>query len=722
MRDYRFIRDAGIFDGLAGENEETEMNWRQGDSSDRLFTVRVTDNFFSLLGIPVAMGRPIEPGESDVVVMTHRFWQRRMNADPNIIGRQMVLDGRPCIVAGVLPADHRTVTGFGFSPDLYVPVSDEKTDVTFYARLPQGMTRQVAHSRLVAACEELDRAYPHGNPRWASAVAIYAISGVDRLNGEELMPIAAFFGMLMIVVGLVLLIACANVASLLLARATVRSQELAIRLSIGASRGRIIRQLMGESLLLALCGTCAGVALNIALTSLPSHARLPMPIPIQLLIRPDWRLLTYSVGVVLVCTLATGLMPAIKATRAGINAALKQDERQAGRSRWTLRDALVIGQLAVSIIWLCAGYIFVRNLVRASTMSPGFDIRHTIWAYMRLVPGAYSKPEKTRVLVDRALDGLRALPGVEAAAVARSVPLNRHSTTGTGLRSDLSPDTVFVTFNDNYVSPDYFKSLQIPIVQGREFVASDQVGSPPIAILNENIGERIFGRVNPVGHTIRFGDRPPITIVGVARNSKYFTLGEEGALAYYEPYWQLQRPETDLHFLIRAYGDTDALVPVINEVLGQLDSTAALETKPMGKALSFALLPSRVGAAILGSMGLLGLVLAAIGLYGVLVYTVSRRIREIGLRIALGASPGDILGMVLRQSFGLVALGTAIGITLAVFAVQPLAAFLTPEVRPTDPTNFVVVAGVLGLVALVATVSPAMRAFRIAPSVALRHE
>src|SRR5262249_21407467 len=202
----------------------------------------------------------------------------------------------------------------------------------------------------------------------------------------------------------------------------------------------------------------------------------------------------------------------------------------------------------------------------------------------------------------------------------------------------------------------------------------------------------------------------------------YFTLGEENALAYYEPYWQLQRPETDLHLLIRASGSPDELVPVINEVLGQLDSTAALETKPMGNALSFALLPSRVGAAILGSMGLLGLALAAIGLSGVLVYTVSRRIREIGLRIALGASPGDVLGMVLRQSFGLVALGTAIGITLAVFAVRPLAAFLTPEVRPTDPTNFVLVAAVLGLVALVAAVSPAIRALRIAPSVALRHE
>jgi predicted permease len=722
MRDYRFIRDAGIFDGLAGENEETEVNWRQGDATDRLFTVRVTDNFFSVVGIPVAMGRPIEPGESDVVVLTHGFWQRRMGGDPNIIGRGMVLDGRQYVVTGVLPADHRTVTGFGFSPDLYLPVSDDKAIVTFYARLPGGMTRQIAYDRLVAACEELDRAYPHGNPRWANAVKVSAIYGLDRLKDDELMPIAAFFGLLIVVVGLVLLIACANVASLLLARSSGRRQELAIRLSIGAGRGRIIRQLSAESLLLALCGTTAGLGMNLTLGWLLSHVRFPLPIPLQLLIQPDWRLLAYSVGVVLVCTLATGLMPAIKGTRTGINAALKQDARQVGRARWTLRDALVVGQLAVSVVLLCTGFIFVRNLLRASTMTPGFDIDHTIWAYMRLVPEAYSKPDKTHTLAEAALDGLRALPGVEAAAIARNVPLNRHSTTGTGLRADVSPDQVFVMFNDNYVGPDYFKSMRIPIVRGREFVASDRAGSPPVAILNENMAERIFGRVNPVGHTIQFEEGPPVMIAGVAANSKYFTLGEENALGYYGPYAQLRRTETDLHFMIRAAGSPDGLVPTINRVLGQLDSTAAIETKPMRRALTFALLPSRVGAAILGSTGLLGLALAAIGLYGVLVYTVSRRIREIGLRVALGASPGNIVGLVLRQSLALVALGAGIGIALAVFAVRPLAAFLIPEVHTTDSTNFIVVAAVLVLVAIVATISPALRALSVDPGIALRHE
>src|SRR5262249_42331611 len=219
MREYRFVRDAKIFEGLAGENEETQVNWREGDISERLYTVRVTDNFFDVVGIPVAMGRPIEPGDTDVVVLTRGFWQRRLGGDASVIGRKMVLDGRPYTVVGVLPGDHRTVTGFGFSPDLYLSLQGDQTNVTFYARLPGGIQRQTAYGRLVATCEELDRLYPHGADRWAYGVKISAISGIDRLSSYEFMPVAAFFVMLMAVVWLVLLIACANVASLLLARA-----------------------------------------------------------------------------------------------------------------------------------------------------------------------------------------------------------------------------------------------------------------------------------------------------------------------------------------------------------------------------------------------------------------------------------------------------------------------------------------------------------------------
>jgi len=724
VREYEFLRDAHTFPGLAGENEEMETNWRDSDNTYRLSVVRVTDNFFDVTGIPVALGRPIQPGDSDRVVLTYGFWQRRLGGAPDVIGRKLLLDGRIDTVSAVLPRDHRTVTGFGFSPDLYAPVTDPKTYVTLYARLEPGTTRLAALSRLKPACQELDRAYPDGNHKWANNLHVSAVSGIERIDTEhELMrPVAGFFAVLMVVVGLVLLIACANVASLLLARASSRSHELAVRLSIGAGRGRIVRQLLAESLLLSACGTGAGLAINIGLTTLLSRIQLPLPIPIQFLIQPDWRLLAYAAAVALVCSLAASLAPAVKGTGVGISAMLKHGEHQLGRHVWTLRNVLVVGQLAASIVLLCAGFLFLRNLVNASAMSPGFDIEHTVWAYMRLVPESYRDPAKTRGLVDAAVERLRSLPGVETAAIARVVPLNNNMRRGTEVSTDLNSHGLHVEFHINYVGPGYFQAMQIPIVTGREFLPADRKGAPRVAILNQNLARRVFGAVDPARHFVRFGQGETILVAGVAKNSKYFSLGEENALAYYEPYDQSPGPVADLHFLVRATGRPEPLIPGINTSLGQLDPTASLEIKPMSKALVFAMLPSRVGAAILGSMGMLGLLLASVGLYGVLLYSVSRRIREIGLRVALGATPAGILRLVLRQSAVLSAAGIGIGMALAVFAVRPLARFLSPEVRPADLMNFVVVGAVLAAVALAATLSPAVRALRVDPVEALRHE
>jgi predicted permease len=719
LREYRFVRDSGIFNGIAGENEESEVNWRHGDAIDRLFVVRVTDNFFDVTGMPVALGRPLQTHDLHSVVLTYGFWQRRLGGDPNIVGRPMVLDGQPYTVAGVLPQGHRTVTGYGFAPDLYVPLSSENAIVALYARMPPGMTVPIAYQRLQATCEELDRVYPAGNFKWARDLQARPMGGVSRMTGSEFMTMAAFFAMLMVVVGLVLLIACANVASLLLARASSRAHELAIRLSIGAGRGRIIRQLLAESLLLAVCGTVAGLALNVGLTALLSRYPLPLPVPIQFTIRPDWRLLSYAAAIALATSLACGLAPAIKGTRAGLNLALKRGEHQTGRGRWTLRNALVVGQLAVSIVLLSAGFLFMRNLMQATSMSPGFDSAHTLWVYMRLAPEGYPVPEKIHALVENALQRLRNVPGVESAAIARVVPLNGNMHLSTRLFPDTGRQPVSVSFHDNYVSDGYFRTMGIPIVAGREFLPSDR----RVAILNENLARRLFGNINPIGHTFRWAEGgAPVTVAGVAGNSKYFTLGEDNALAYYAPYIEMRDQLVNLNFLVRAEARPEPLMPGADAVLGELDPTAALETKPMAKALSFAMLPSRAGAAMLGSMGLLGLALASIGLYGVLLYAVSRRIREIGLRVALGAGPGSILRLVFEQSFGLVAAGLVIGTAVAIFAVRPLAMFLVPGVRPGDAWNFAAVAGVLCLVALAATASPALRALRVDPMVALREE
>jgi predicted permease len=540
------------------------------------------------------------------------------------------------------------------------------------------------------------------------------------LKSLNVIPFTAFFGVLMVVVGLVLLIACANVASLLLARASSRRQELGIRLAIGAGRGRLVRQLLAESLLLAVLGTLSGLLLNFWLTSLISRVQLPLPLPFQLHIAPDWRLLAYSAAVAMASALFCGLFPALKATRADLNAALKRQELQSSRRLWNMRNALVAGQLAISTLLLAAGLLFLENLSRSTSMNPGFDVDHTMWASMRLVPAKYPTSEKTQALVNAALDALRALPGVEASSIAHVVPLNDQQTNGTSLRVD-GGEPVPVQYKSNNVGPDYFRVMSIPILDGRQFSATDRAGSPEVAIINENFARLLFGNASPVGHSIQYPQGESVSIVGVARNSKYFTLGEENALAMYTPF--AQGPGTEsLNFMIRATEFPPGLVKAVNRTLGGLDQSAAIETKPMRSALVLALLPSRAGAAILGSIGVLGLVLASIGLYGVLAYTISRRIREIGLRVALGASPRNVLWVVLRDSFLLVAVGITIGLGIAMVATQPLAMFLVPGLSPTDPLTFLAVIALLAAVALAATVGPALRALRVDPMVALRYE
>ena len=721
MPKYRFLRDARLFDGLAGSFAGAESTWRFGDDTYDLHVMRVTDNFFKVVGIPVAMGRPIEPKDSDVVVLSYRFWHNRLAARADVLGTVLVIDGRPHTVIGILPRNHRTVMGFGFSPDMYLPVSREGEMVALIARLPEGISQRAAYGRLVSACKELDKVYPQGaGDSWTNRVQVIPVAGVDRLKSLDIAPFAAFFGMLMIVVGLVLLIACANVSSLLLARATTRPQEIAIRMAIGAGRSRVVRQLLAESLLLATLGASAGLLINIWLSGVMNRVQLPVPLPVQLLIQPDWRLLLYSVAMVMVSALVAGLMPALKATRGAASAAMKLEERQVG-SRWSLRNALVVGQLAVSVVLLTTGFLFVRNMTKSLTMSPGFDADHIVYGFVRLVPERYTSEKQMRVYVAGALNELRSLPGVESASAARTVPFNDQTTRGGEVRTDVDNGNIGAEFNYNVVTPDYFKTMGIPILQGREFLPSDGHGAPQVAIINENSARHLFGYRNPVGHTIRWADSS-LTIVGLAKNSKYFSLGEENAGAMYVPYLQADQAIEDVHFLIRTHQPPRGMVRGVKTALGRLDSSSAVEVKPMRDAMGLAFLPSQVGAALLGSMGLLGLGLASIGLFGVMSYSVARRTREIGLRVALGADRGAVLRMVARESFALLAVGLAIGLGIAAFATRPLAMFLVAELSTSDPATFLTVAGVLAAVACAATLGPVVRALRVDAMTALRYE
>ena len=699
------------------------MNWRDGDRTNRFYAGTVTDDFLSTVDIPFLLGRGIAPGETNTAVLSSGL-ARYVRRGPGNPRPQAYPGGRFYTVAGVLPADHRSVVGYGIAPDIYIPVTNPEELVQLYARLPEGVTRAMARTRLLSLFAQLDRIHPKEGWQRTRQMRITGVTGLDLLR--QMLPgaVVAFFVMLLIVSGLVTLIACTNVASLLLARASSRSQELAIRLSLGASRRRIVRHVLAESLLLAVLGAAAGLAIDIACAKGINSVALPLPIPFHPVVSPDGRLLWYSLGIVLVSALVCGWLPALKAVRKDVSRALKQEERQTARA-WNLRSVLVAGQLAVSIVLLTTGFLFVHNLLRATSMDPGFDVRHTIWAYMRLVPDQYNDPSQAKqtAVVSSALERLRALPGVDSAAIARRVPLNDNCVIGAHLRTDLSSTPIGVEYECNSVGPDYFRTIGIPILRGREFTSADRKGSPAVAIVNETFARAVFGKTDPVGHTIAtdFVNEKPKLIVGVAKDSRYFTLGERQRLAVYEPYFAGAEP-INLHFLVRVAGSPAGWVKPVTDALSSLDSTAVIETKPMSRALGLALLPSQAGAVMLGTMGILGLMLAAIGLYGVLLFSVSRRTREIGLRVALGATPCDVLRIVGGQSLALVGSGMLTGLALAFLVMQPLATFLVPGMRALDPMSVLAVMGALGATALLASLAPAVRALRIDPMAALRYE
>ena len=720
---WRFLQDARTFPAIAGIDEWAEANWRNGENTYHLWEARVTPNFFSDLGVPFFMGRPIDEHTPDAAVISYPMWQGKFAGEAGILGRQLVLDGELYKIVGVLPADHKSLFGLGLSPDVYVTAARPADSVMLYARLPKGMSKQAAVAHLRSAAKRMDGVLPRSHEdSWAANVEASGVTGIERLKSLIFLPIAGFFAVLMVVVGLLLLIACANVASLLLARASARQQEMGIRTALGASRFRIALHLFAESFLLAVLGAAAGLLLDVTLTRLVNGISLPLPIPVHLHIQPDFRLLLYMIGVAIVTTVAAGLAPALAGSRVHIAGTLNREERQVGRSFWSLRSVLVASQLAVSTLLLVTGILFLRNLVKAGSMSPGFDLEHTVWSYMRLAPERYTSPARVRTLSDAAIESLAAIPGVDSAALASVIPLNGNTVQGTPIRVDGAAQGAPVRFKFNRVGPGYFHIMGIPLLAGREFRTTERGVSPTIAILNQAMARRLFGDRNPVGHTIWIADPKPVTIVGVAKNSKYFTLGEHDECALYESSLESDDAVVNLNILIRTTGDPAASIEDIDRVLGRLDRTASIETKPMKKALGLALLPSYAGAAITGSIGFLGALLAATGLYGLVLFTTGRRTREIGLRLALGATPRDVIRMVLAQSLVLTAVGVSVGVAIGWFATKPLATFLVPELSPSDPVSFAFVVVFLSLVSILAALPPVLRASRIDPMRALRYE
>lgn len=712
-----FLASSRLFTDVAGENEEVTVNYNDGAETHPVSGVFTTKNYFTALGIPMFQGRGIAPDDpNEVAVLSYAFWRRQFAGDPRIVGHSINLDGRMCTVVGILPEHHRSLVGFGYSPEIYVPRYLESTILAIYARLKPGMSIPAARAGAVTVAKRMDAQMP-GEFKYADDVRVSAVAGYARLKSEqELMVVAMFFALLLAVTGLVLLIACVNVASLLLARAAVRRREIAIRLAIGASRGRLLQQLLADSLLLALLGAGVGLVLAQITAVLLARIHLPTPVPILLQIEPDWRLAIYAALLTTVSTMACGLLPAWQSMRESLAPALHRE------SKMRLRRFLVGAQVAVSVIVLTTGLLFLRNLVHSNALSPGFDIRHTIFADVNLPPAGYSDAKKKAAYINQVVDSLAALPGMDSAAAARVVPFNGGTRFGSTLVFPDNGEKTPAFFHWNAVTPRFFRAMDIPLLQGRTFQPADR--SEHVVVVNPEFVSRYLGRRQPLDTVFLWGleGKTPYRIVGVAEATKTTTIGEDPQPQLYEPLAQIDNDRAEIDFVMRSAIPPASQLEAVRRTLHRIEPMAGAQVATMASSIGLAFLPSQVGALLMGSTGVLGLLLAMIGLYGVMAFSVARRTREIGVRVALGATGGDISRMVLKDAARVTLAGTVAGLLVAMLATRPLAMFLVPGLKPADPLNFAVVALAMLATGMAATWGPILRALRIDPHTALREE
>ena len=709
---------------------------------ERVWGQVVSGNYFSILGVNMALGRPIlreedrVMGRDHVVVLSHSLWQRRFGADAGILGRDVVLNGERYAVVGVAPAGfHGSVRGI--VSDFWVPLS--MVDVIMPnltmpgggstkrsnpwllldARLKPGVSRAQAVVAVNLVKKRLDDTY-RKDEKHHEVITLQSAGG---LIAGSVTPAYALMAVLMVVVALVLLVACANVANLLLTRATGRQKEIGIRLAMGAGRGRLIRQLLTESFLLALAGASVGFLLAAGAARAVSRFRLPAPIPVVFDFNVDLRVAVFTVGLSLVTVLLFGLVPALRATRPDLVEALKEGSAASGRAgRSGMRNTLVIVQVALSLTLLTTAGLFLRSLRNAFSIDIGFKPDNVL--VMRVNPKVHNySPERTVQFLSQLRDRVSALPGVRSVSFVDILPL---SLAGNGLNFDVdaTKDRPAQSLNADVfnVSSGYFQTVGIPLLSGRDF--DPQAKNQNMAIINETMAGRLFPNQDPIGRVVR-AEKTSYTVMGVVRNSKSRTVGE-GPVSCVYLFLDAAPGKSGSFFgistLVKTFVDPRQLDRPVREQIAALDpNMAVFGTQTMQEHLSESLLLPRISAWLLGSFGAVGLILGAIGLYGVMSYSVRRRTHEIGVRIALGARPGSVLAMVLRQGLALTSVGMAIGLCIAV-AVGRLAASLLYGISGTDLITFLVVPTVLVVTALVAIVIPARRAANVDPVVALRNE
>jgi predicted permease len=728
-------RTARSLSGLAALDVEPQAASLAGpDGGEPIHVSAVSGNLFDVLEARAALGRffaPDEdgaPGVNPVVVLSYAFWARRFGADASIVGRPLVLNGTPFTVVGVAAEGFQGP--FALAPDLWVPLAgmthlgmpatlfNQRAAVWLMAigRLAPDAGLGQAQAELSTIAARLGQDFPDAYE--GQGVAVERASLVP---GDMRAMIGGFLALLLAVAGLVLVIASTNVAGMLLARAAARRREIAVRLALGASRRQLVGQLVIECLLLFGAAGAAGLVIaHWLVTGL--LALLPrLPIPLALDARLDWRVLGFAFVVSLVTGLLAGVAPALQSTRPDLVPALKAGGEGTGRPRQRLRSSLLVAQIAFSMLLLMVAGLFARTLAHARQIDPGFEPRDVYVASLDLGLANYGE-DQGRQVAAAILDQVRALPGVQGAALAAMLPLGGGGLGlgGISVAGREAPDPRRGWDVDwNVVTPGYFATLGIPLVRGRDFSTVDRTGGGDVAILNEAFAAALYPGEDPVGRTLTNDDRT-ITVIGVARNAKYRTLGEAQRNFIYVPLGQRYLGRTNV--LIKMSPAAMAPGAAVRRIVAGVDpALPILREQALSEQAAVALLPQRIALFVSGGLGVVALLLALLGIYGVTAYAVARRTREIGVRVALGAQRSDVIALVLRQGLVLAGWGVMLG-ALAAFGVTRLLGGLLYGVPPTDALALGAAAALLALTALGASWIPARRAARLDPVIALRSE
>jgi predicted permease len=715
------------------------------DGATRVYGQMVSAGFFDVLGVKPAQGSFFHASQEAVgtplrqIVLSAAFWRRQFGADPRIAGKDVVINGDHFTIAAVAPDGFQGTTIL--SPDLWIPLTSmakgmpsvemmrgrQNQWIVAGGRLKPGVTLQDAKKDLGAIVQDLRKEFPDAIGADMSA----AVAPMSRVPGEAGDLITPVIAVLAAIVGLVLLLACTNLAGLLLARAAGRSREMAVRLALGATRRNLIGQLLAESTVLFVAGGAAASMLAVWMTGLLWSMLPSLPVPVDVTLTFDWRVLAFTFGLAIIAGVFTGLVPAMSASRLDLTSSIKMD--QAAPKRQRARHVLVAAQMGLCLMLLVVAALLLRSLSAAATVDPGMRVDGLDVASIDLSLGDYQDAALPDV-TERIRTALQRIPGVSRVGVSAMVPLDGG---GLGLGA-IRPKGVVderaqIDTDWNVVTPDFLPATEVPIVAGRNFGTEDRAAAMPAAIVNERFAAKTWPGENPVGKQLEYGDFRKgreksiitLTVVGVARNAKYRWVGEEPRNFIYVPFEQVPMRRTNFLLARDRRADLSAdLTPAVRAALRSVEPNLPLvQLRHMRSLAALGVLPQTIAATVAGALGVLALLLAAVGLYGVMAYAVTRRTREIGVRMALGADHGRVVKMVLGQGLRLTMIGGLAGLGLAGLAAFGLSsAGILFGISAVDPISFGATAIVLIGVASLATYIPARRAARVDPLSALRAE